>query len=321
MPGRSTASPRRPTLSPDEQDPSKRQRFDTQDKGKGKNKGGKGNKGSKGQHKGQYRPSRPSLADMGPLGSWESGYTSGFGGQTNNPWNQTQNLQTSLDFDPEWMTQKVNTLTQLVLRQEQTITSLRQDTVVYLFVRSGPDGMVPVMCEAADKWRTMKTETPEKLTYSLKLTMFKQLLISLHQRLTETAKDDAAMERAKALNWVDEQKNWRHLHWNPAQQRLEIDNGLRPISTEDLLAQLVQMRKAVTEDTLLRFKSVKRLTTEVTAEWIQFQIIISLRQEGGPIWSTLNQWIGQASWHTLGCRLRRDRPAYDNLTQQIWNQL
>ena len=103
--------------------------------------------------------------------------------------------------------------------------------------------------------------------------MFKQLLISLHQRLTETAKDDAAMERAKALNWVDEQKNWRHLHWNPAQQRLEIDNGLRPISTEDLLAQLVQMRKAVTEDTLLRFKSVKRLTTEVTAEWIQFQII------------------------------------------------
>ena len=167
----------------------------------------------------------------------------------------------------------------------------------------------------------MKNETLEKLTYSLKLMMFKQLLISLHQRLTETAKDDAAMERAKALNWVDEQKNWRHLHWNPVQQRLEIDNGLRPISTEDLLAQLVQMRKAVTEDTLLRFKSVKRLTTEVTAEWIQFQIIISLRQEGGPLWSTLNQWIGQASWHTLGCRLRRDRPAYDNLTQQIWNQL
>ena len=77
------------------------------------------------------------------------------------------------------------------------------------------------------------------------------------------------------------------------------------MSTEDLLAQLVQMRKAVNEETLLRFKSVRRLTTEVTAEWIQFQICISLRPEGAPLWSTLNQWIGQASWHMLGCRLRR----------------
>ena len=93
---------------------------------------------------------------------------------------------------------------------------------------------------------------------------------------------------------------------------------LRPVPTEDLLTQLVQMRKAVTEDSLLRFKSVKKLATEVTAEWIQFQICISLHQERGAIWSTLNQWIGQASWHTLGCRLRHDRPAYDNLVQEVW---
>ena len=127
------------------------------------------------------------------------------------------------------------------------------------------------MCEAADKWRAMKEETPDKLTYSLKLAMFKQLLISLHQRLSETSQDGAAMDRAAALNWVDEQKHWRHLLWNPGQQGLEIDNSLRPVPTEDLLTQLVQMRKAVTEDALLRFKSVKKLTTEVTAEWIQFK--------------------------------------------------
>ena len=93
------------------------------------------------------------------------------------------------------MTNRMNTLMQLVLRQEQTVASLRQDMVVYLFVRSGPEGMIPVFCEAADKWRTMKEETPDKLTYSLKLTMFKQLLTSLHQRLTETYKDAEAMER------------------------------------------------------------------------------------------------------------------------------
>ena len=70
---------------------------------------------------------------------------------------------------------------------------------------------MPVMCEAADKWRKMKEETLEQFTFSLKLAVFKQLLMSLHQRLTETTKDGAAMERAAALNWVDDQKSWRHL--------------------------------------------------------------------------------------------------------------
>ena len=195
------------------------------------------------------------------------------------------------------LTHRMNTLAQLVLRQEQTLASLRQDLVIYLFVRSGREGMVPVLCEAADKWRTLKETEPDKLTYSLKLAMFKQLLISLHQRLSETIKDKEAMERATSLNWVDEKQHWRHLNWSPVQQRLEIDQSLRPIPTEDLLTQLVQVRKAVTEESLLRFKSVKKLSKEVTADWIQFQICVSLRPEGGAIWSTLNQWIGQASWH------------------------
>ncbi|CAE6947708.1 unnamed protein product [Symbiodinium sp. CCMP2592] len=169
-----------------------------------------------------------------------------------------------------------------------------------LFVRSGADGMVPVLCDAAEKWRKMKEEEPEKISFSLKLAMFKQLLISLHQRLTNMMADEEALARAKALNWIDEHKHWRHLTWNPTQQRLEIDNSLRPLPAEDLLAQLVQMRKAVTEETLMRFKSMKKLSTEVTSDWIQFQMCLSLRPEGGAMWNTLNQWIGQASWHTLG---------------------
>ena len=292
----------------------KRQRLGPQDKGKSKGKG------SKGKGKGFSRPGPPSSGGMAVANDWMEGYTNGFGGQLTSPWNTQQDVMIPAT-DHEWLTHRVNTLSQMVLRQEQVIASMRQDTVVYLFIRSGQEGMIPVLCEAADKWRKMKEEKPDQLTYSLKIAMFKQLLISLHQRLSETYKDNEAMTRAAKLNWVDDQKHWKHLIWSPGQQKLEVDNTIRPMSTEDLLAQLVQMRKAVNEETLLRFKSVRRLTTEVTAEWIQFQICISLRPEGGPLWSTLNQWIGQASWHTLGCRLRRDRPAYDNLTQQIWNQM
>ena len=301
--------------APNEREMTKRQRLDTQNKGKGK---GKSNKG---KSQGFPKTGPPSLTAAASNGAWRGDYTGGFGEQMNGPWHPTPASHPATEYDSEWMTHRVNTLAQLVLRQEQTLASLRQDLVIYLFVRSGKEGMVPVLCEAADKWRAMKEAEPDKLTYSLKLAMFKQLLISLHQRLSETIKDKAAMDRAASLNWVDERQHWRRLHWSPAQQRLEVDQSLRPIPTEDLLTQLVQVRKAVTEETLLRFKSVRKLSKEVTADWIQFQICVSLRPEGGAIWSTLNQWIGQASWHTLGCRMRRERPNYDNLTQQVWNQM
>ena len=301
--------------APNEREMTKRQRLDTQNKGKGKGKS------SKGKSKGFPKTGPPSLTAAASNGAWRGDYTGGFGEQMNGPWHPTPASHPATEYDSEWMTHRVNTLAQLVLRQEQTLASLRQDLVIYLFVRSGKEGMVPVLCEAADKWRAMKEAEPDKLTYSLKLAMFKQLLISLHQRLSETIKDKAAMDRAASLNWVDERQHWRHLHWSPAQQRLEVDQSLRPIPTEDLLTQLVQVRKAVTEESLLRFKSVRKLSKEVTADWIQFQICVSLRPEGGAIWSTLNQWIGQASWHTLGCRMRRERPNYDNLTQQVWNQM
>ncbi|CAE6934515.1 unnamed protein product [Symbiodinium sp. CCMP2592] len=297
--------PRRDVMPQTEQ--SKRQRLAPQDRNKGKGKG------TKGKGKGKQGLPSPSSANQ------VTGYTNGFGSHPPNPWTQTQDLQPLGNHDPDWMEYRMNRLSQLVLRQEQIISAIRQDLVLYLFVRSGPEGMVPVLCEAAEKWRKMKEEEPEKITYSLKLMLFKQLLITLHQRLTNMIADEDALAKAKNLNWIDDQKHWKHLTWNPTKQCLEVDNSVRPIPAEDLLAQLVQMRKAVTEETLVRFKSMRKLTTEVTSDWIQFQICMSLRPEGGAMWSTLNQWIGQASWHTLGCRLRRDRPNYDTLVQEVFS--
>eukprot|EP00439_Symbiodinium_sp_Y106_P052744 s4389_g7.t1 len=173
----------------------KRQRLGPQDKGKSKGKGSK-NKG-----KGFSRPGPPSSGGMAMANEWMEGYTNGFGGQLTSPWNTNQDVMTSAT-DHEWLTHRVNTLSQMVLRQEQTLASMRQDTVVYLFIRSGQEGMIPVLCAAADKWRKMKEEKPDQLTYSLKIAMFKQLLISLHQRLSETYKDNEAMTRAAKLNWA-----------------------------------------------------------------------------------------------------------------------
>ena len=208
------------------------------------------------------------------------------------------------------MENRVHRLTQLALRQEQLLANVRQDMMLYLFVRSGDTGLIPVLCQSADRWRQLKEESPGQISMSLKLAMFKQLLISLQERLTETAKDAKAMDHAKSLGWLDQDQQWRVLRWNSTQQHLEVEEGF---------SQIVQVRKGVTEDSLLRFKSIRRLSPDVKADWIQFQLAISLRAEASSLWATLKSWIGQASWHTLGCRLRRDRPQYDSLTADLRN--
>eukprot|EP00439_Symbiodinium_sp_Y106_P079800 s745_g18.t1 len=109
---------------------------------------------------------------------------------------------------------------------------------MYLFVRIGPNGLIPILCQTAEKWRLLRETEPTKLTYSLKMALFKQLLISLHEGLTTTAKDKQAMDKAQATGWLDEYKHWRMLKWNPQQQKLEVDVNLRTVSTEDMLGQV-----------------------------------------------------------------------------------
>ena len=98
--------------------------------------------------------------------------------------------------------------------------------------------------------------------------------------------DPGSHGTCKVLGVGGWRQNWKVL-------KLEVEPNLRPVPTTDLLGQIVQVNEAVTEETLLRFKSTRRLSTEVTT---QFQA--ALRLEGAPIWSTLQTWIGQSGLQT-----------------------
>ena len=147
--------------------------------------------------------------------------------------------------------------------------------------------------------------------------MFKQLMIELHGRLTAVAKAPEEMEKAKKLNWVDERGHWRVLKWNPQKQELQVDESRPTVPTEDLLKQTVELRKGISEEALHRFRSYKKMTDQPTTEWMQFRLEVSLRPLGDPVWSTLQNWVGQGAWHLLGCRLRRERPQYNGLVDQV----
>ena len=126
------------------------------------------------------------------------------------------------------------------------------------------------------------------LTYSLKIAMFKQLMIELHGRLTAVAKTLAELEKAQQLNWANERGHWRVLKCDPLKQELHKIT----VPTEDLLKQAVELRKGVSEEALHGFRSYKRMTDQPTTDWMQFRLELSLRPLGDR----------QAAWHLLGRR-------------------
>ncbi|CAE7347061.1 unnamed protein product [Symbiodinium sp. KB8] len=131
-----------------------------------------------------------------------------------------------------------------------------------------------------------------------------------------------AVALAKSLGWVDTEGHWLTLRWNPGQQALEVDSTVRGVPTKDLLTQLVQMRRGSTEETILRFRSLRHLSTAVKAEWIQFQLVVSLRPDAAPVWSTLQSWIGsavQTTRHATSTQVLNHLPLLTKL--QAWNNL
>ncbi|CAE7396999.1 unnamed protein product, partial [Symbiodinium sp. CCMP2456] len=132
-------------------------------------------------------------------------YADGYG-QHGPPWTGSH------DNRPEEHLQyHLRKLTQVVLRQERTLASVRQDLVMHLFVKTGEDSgnIIPTLFRAAEVWREMKEQEPTKIQYSLKIMLFKQLLMSLHERLQETAANQEAMKAARDLNWIDSHQQWQ----------------------------------------------------------------------------------------------------------------
>ncbi|CAE7307189.1 unnamed protein product [Symbiodinium sp. CCMP2592] len=211
-------------------------------------------------------------------------------------------------WDNPWPTQATPTANHHYIG-EQTIASLRQDITLYLFVKTGQGSIVSLLHQTAEKWRAEKEKTPCTLTYSLKIAMFKQLMIELHGRLAAVAKNPSETEKAKKLNWIDDRGNWRILKWDPAKMELQVDENQPAASTDDLLKQTVEMRKGVSEEALHRFRRYKRMTDQPTSEWIQFRMEISLRPLGDPVWSTLQKWIGQSVARLLPWRMCLSWPA------------
>ncbi|CAE7266434.1 unnamed protein product [Symbiodinium sp. CCMP2592] len=192
-------------------------------KGKGKNKG---KATAKGQWGGWNRQSTTWGQDNWPAGqgAWSTPWTSEYG-----------------------LPDMVQKLTSLAIKHEYAINSMMQDHTLYLFVKPGDEGLLPILFATSEKWNATQQTDPSQITEPLRLVMMKAFLIELGQRLKATKDQPESMQKAKELGWLTEQGQWKTLVWDPTAQDLREKQGGKLHVTDDLIGQSVELRKLITD--------------------------------------------------------------------------
>ena len=261
-------------------------------KGKGKNKG----KGKGGQT--SWRTS----------GGWNRSEASN-GRHWENAWGQGADLS-----DIQTTIQR---LSQLTLRPEYALGKLRQDTAMCLFVKPGPEGLIPILFAASEKWSRTQEENPQLIDSPIRIVLMKAFLIELCNRLTIAAKNEETMQAATAMGWLTESGEWKTLKWDPTLEKLQEVPDAPTKTTDRLIADATELRKTITADYLYRFQSIYGLCKDHQTSWVKLAIEVSLRDRGEQVWTILQGWIGSAALHTMGCRLRKERGGLSYQVQML----
>ena len=93
------------------------------------------------------------------------------GGETSwgDSWNKWQSHQRDDDDVTAMLRAKIDLLTRLILRHEDSINIWRAECSYVMFVRTGiPGSLVPSLFAAKDEWQRLRKDTPEKVKSPLR---------------------------------------------------------------------------------------------------------------------------------------------------------
>ena len=108
---------------------------------------------------------------------------------------------------------------QFAIRHEYVLNSIKRDTSLFLFVKPGAEGLMPILFAASEKWHQTEKES-RLIGSSLRTLLMKALLIELGNRLVTTSQSEETMQVAKDTGWVAENGEWKTLCWDPTSEQL-----------------------------------------------------------------------------------------------------
>ena len=159
-------------------------------------------------------------------------------------------------------------LSRVVLQQADQLHRLECDTGFFLVLATAPAAgtVIPTMFNVAELWRKQQAESPELLTCSLGIMMFRCLLQELNNRLCLALKSKEVLDGLAKQEMITDKQDWRYMTWDKDNGKLVPDGTRSPMTTKDLQKSLQEAANLLqnSPEMITRFCSTQKLLPETT---------------------------------------------------------
>ncbi|CAE7851863.1 unnamed protein product [Symbiodinium necroappetens] len=219
--------------------------------------------------------------------------------------------------------QKLLTMMQkLALRHEDSINLLKLE---YRFVAhmklNVPASVVHMLYVAADGWRKVKAQEPQKLDRPMRTSLFVCLWAELKSRIQALDGTPGDVDKLAELGWLVKGPplTWHFLKWDSAAQRSIIDTNKPPLTNAEVLEHIdTILANAVTTNSLARFHPTRPLGDTMQGESIVFLIQVGNFGDASlSIRTSLKALSYNAVLQLVATQLKEDRVSRSTLANNI----
>jgi len=214
-------------------------------------------------------------------------------------------------------TETLSQLCRLVLRHEDTINSLLQESQFLLHFAPGEGSILPLMLDTSRKWYQQPEKTAP-LRHILVCTMMSEMERRL-QTLMKATPTEALFQDCKAYHLVkdDQDRTMPYLRWSQQRRCLEpTDQPGLPIA--EVLKSLQNIGRLLADQRVtLRFHSLKKMTEDKEPQQSIPWIWTVANRNSPELWHQVAGLAFHSSWQLIQVRLRQQGMERTQLAKQI----
>ena len=214
-------------------------------------------------------------------------------------------------------TEVLGTLCRLVLRHEDTLNSLLQESQFLLHLAPGQGSILPLMMETSRTWH-QQTEKQVPLRHLLAQTMMQEMERRL-KKLMEATPTEELFQDCKSYHLVkdDHNRTMPYLRWSHQRKCLEpTEQTCLPITEVHRSLQNI-LRLLTDHRVTLRFHSLKKMgDSKETPQAVPWVWTVAQRHDP-ELWHEVAKLAFHSSWQLIKVRLRPQGLERTPLAKQI----
>lgn len=209
----------------------------------------------------------------------------------------------------------LQTLGQLVLRQEHSLSVLQSNDSFILFFQQEDGGALPGMIQETKKWSQLRQKDAASVQAPLRQHLCQWLLTDLLNRATKVSKcqpGDPVLQACLDKRILLEDLSWPYLRWNADQKALVIDKK-KSVSMAKMLQHLEELQQDFRDPTLvLKFQGLQTSQGQKIVPW---KLQLNMRTDRP--YELLLELTHSSIWLLVGTSLKAHSPKPSSLAVQL----